>query len=59
MVSQIKTPAGGNTEIGSVPSGVCQMFVVVVTLVVVLGVVAQKLNEYRKSPSVCGWRRCV
>ena len=53
MVSQIKTPAGGNTDTGSVPSGVCQMFVVVVTLVVVLGVVEQKLNEYRKSPSVC------
>ena len=40
-----------------IPSGNCQLFAVVVMLVVGLGVVAQKLNKYRKSPRFCGWRR--
>ena len=45
---------GGNTEKScSIPSGNCQLFAVVFMSAGVLGVVAQRLNKYRKSPSVC------
>ena len=45
-------PRGEHRKIGSIPPGSCPLVVVVVMLVVVLGVIAQKLNKYRKSPTV-------
>ena len=48
---------GGHRKIGCIPSGNYKLFAVTIMLVVILGVVAHKLNKYRKSPSVCGWRR--
>ena len=49
-------PRGEHRKICSMPSGDRQLFTFVVMLAVV-GVVAQKLNKYQKSPSVCGRRR--
>ena len=48
-----RPPPGGNGKIGSIPSGNCQLSAAFIMLVVVLNVVAKKLNKYLKSSSVC------